>query len=151
MIHSHLLREVAGFVGSSFSLTKLSLFISLLFFLFSFIVLPVPAVSAAVDTAKCDTPRGEGAQTEIGCIPKDPAGFAAQYYTYGLGMIGGLSLIFIIIGGYLMLTSQGNPIQLRNGKTYIFYALFGLLLAIFGYVFIEVILIDILRVPGFER
>lgn len=106
----------------------------------------------AIDNQQCTTPRGlDGAETEIGCIPKDPAGFAAEYYSYGLGMIGGLSIIFIIIGGYIMLTSQGNPLRLRNGKTYIFYAVFGLLLAIFGYVFIEVIAVDILRIPGFAR
>jgi hypothetical protein len=101
---------------------------------------------------QCKTPRGvDGTKTEIGCIPKDPGGFAAEYYTYGLGLIGGVALLFIIIGGYIMLTSQGNPLRLQNGKTYIFYAIFGLLLAIFGYVFIEVIAIDILHVPGFTR
>jgi hypothetical protein len=110
--------------------------------------------TAAIDPAntKCKTQRGvEGTKTEIGCIPKDPAGFAAEYYSIGLGLIGGLALLFLIFGGYIMQTSQGNPIRLQNGKTYIFYAIFGLLLAIFGYVFIEVIAIDILRVPGFTR
>jgi len=108
----------------------------------------------AVETnnTQCTTPRGvKGTKTEIGCIPKDPVGFAGEYYTYGLGLIGGVSLLFIIIGGYLLLTSQGNPARLQNGKTYIFYALFGLLLAIFGFVFIEVIAVDILRIPGFSR
>ena len=105
----------------------------------------------ATGNRECDANGKPGMNTEIGCIPKDPAGFASQYYIYGLGLIGGLSLLFIIFGGYILLTSQGNPARLQNGKTYIFYALFGLLLAIFGYVFIEVIAIDILRIPGFAR
>lgn len=111
-----------------------------------------PLYTEAVDTQSCTTARGiKGAKTEIGCIPKDPAGFAAEYYTYGLSLIGGLSLLFLIFGGYILLTSSGDPLRIRNGKTYIFYALFGLLLAIFGFVFIEVIAVDILHLPGFGR
>lgn len=109
----------------------------------------------AVDNLSCKSSRGEpGVKVEsLGgyCVPKDPAGFAREYYSIGLGLIGGLSLLFIMFGGYILLTSQGNPVRLQNGKTFIFYALFGLLLAIFGYIFIEVIAIDILRIPGFER
>jgi hypothetical protein len=101
---------------------------------------------------QCITPRRQkGIRTEIGCLPQDPAGFATEYYTYGLSLIGGLSLLFIIVGGYIVMTSQGNPMRLNNGKSYIFYAIFGLLLAIFGFVFMEVIIIDILRLPGFAR
>jgi hypothetical protein len=106
--------------------------------------------------SKQDCPYGGdpngGSQTELGvCVPKDPAGFAQTYYRIGLGAIGGLSLLFIIFGGYQMLTSSGDPEKLNNGKTFIFYALFGLLLTIFGYVFIEVIAVDILHIPGFEH
>lgn len=101
---------------------------------------------------KCTTPNGhDGNMTEIGCIPKDPIGFAAEYYRFGLGLIGGLSVLFIIIGGYQLMTSGGDPRRIHNGKTYIFYATFGLLLAIFGFVFLEVIAVDILKIPGFAR
>jgi len=89
--------------------------------------------------------------TDFGCIPNDPVGFVGKFYSIGLGIIGGVSMIFIMYGGYLILTSQGNPIQLENGKRYIMYAILGLLFAIFGYVFIQIVAIDILHVPGFNR
>ncbi len=88
--------------------------------------------------------------TQLGCIPRDPGGFTAQLYTIGLSLIGGVAVIFLIIGGYHILVSQGNPITLQKGKSYIFYAIVGLLLAIFGYVFLQIILVDILHLPGFS-
>ena len=87
--------------------------------------------------------------TELGCIPNDPYQFVVKFYSIGLSLIGGVSLLFIIYGGYLILTSGGSPIQLNKGKRNIVYALIGLLLAIFGYVFVEVIAKDILHIPGF--
>lgn len=65
-------------------------------------------------------------------------------------MIGGLSILFIMWGGHMILTSKGNPVQLNNGKSYIGYAIIGLLLAIFGYAFVELIVVDILNLPGFS-
>lgn len=94
-------------------------------------------------------PVGEK-MTEIGCMPTEPIAFIGRFYGVGLSLIGGVSLLFIIMGGYLILTSRGNPDQINNGKGYIFYAIAGLLLAIFGYLFIEIVVVDILRIPGFS-
>lgn len=88
--------------------------------------------------------------TDLGCIPSDPALFVGKFYSIGLSLIGGVAVLFIIFGGYTLITSQGNPIQINKGKSYIFYAIVGLLLAIFGYVFVEVIAVDILKIPGFN-
>lgn len=88
--------------------------------------------------------------TELGCFPTDPANFVGKFYGVGLSFIGMTALLFLIIGAYLILTSQGNPDQLRNGKTFIYYALAGLFLAIFGYLFITIVVADILKVPGFS-
>jgi hypothetical protein len=87
--------------------------------------------------------------TDLGCIPNDPVGFATKFYGIGLGLIGSVAILFIIYGGYIILTSQGNPTRLREGKTTILYSIIGLLLAIFGYVFINVVVGGILHVPGF--
>jgi cytochrome c biogenesis protein CcdA len=88
--------------------------------------------------------------TDFGCFPNDPVGFVQKFYAIGLGFVAGIALIALIIGGYLILTSQGIPERVNNGKAYIFYAIIGLLLAIFGFVFIEVIVVNVLHVPGFK-
>lgn len=87
--------------------------------------------------------------TELGCFPNDPVGFAQKFYGVGLGFVAGVALLALIYGGYAVLTSKGDPQRVNNGKSYIFSAIVGLLLAIFGYVFIEVVVVDILHVPGF--
>ena len=88
--------------------------------------------------------------TDFGCIPNDPIGFVEKFYGIGLGFIGLVALIFIIVGGYYIMGSQGDPSKLQKGKSYITYSIIGVLLAIFGFVFIEVVTGDILRIPGFN-
>lgn len=93
-------------------------------------------------------PTPTAIQTQLGLLRTNPAGFVQDIYTIGLGLIGGVALLFIIYGGYLILTSQGDPTQIRSGKATIFYAIAGLLLAIFGFVFYEVVAGDVLKIPG---
>ncbi len=88
--------------------------------------------------------------TDLGCIPKSPVGFVTKFYSIGLGMLGGISLLFIIYAGYLLMTSGGDPAQVRNAKSYLFYAIGGLILAIFGFAFVQLVLVNILHVPGFS-
>ena len=94
--------------------------------------------------------------TDFGCIPTDsvgtvdPAFFVEKFYGVGLGIIGGVSVLFITYGGYLYLTSQGNPVLVEKGKRYIFFSIIGLLFAVFGYVFIQLLAVDILHIPGFQ-
>lgn len=89
--------------------------------------------------------------TDLGCFPNDPIGFVQKFYPMGLGLVGGVALLTLILGGYVILTSKGDPQRVNAGKGYLFYSIIGLLLAIFGYVFIEVIVVDLLKVPGFAK
>src|SRR5205823_10276067 len=88
--------------------------------------------------------------TDFGCIPMDPVSFVQKFYGIGLSIIGGVAVIFIIYGGYLLLTSRGNPTGVEKGRQYITYSIIGLLFAIFGFVFIQLLAVDILHVPGFK-
>ena len=88
--------------------------------------------------------------TDLGCFPNDPVGFVQKFYGVGLGFVAGIALLALIYGGYIIMTSGGDPARVNNGKSYIYYAIAGLLLAIFGYVFIQTVLVDILHVPGFS-
>lgn len=87
--------------------------------------------------------------TDFGCVPDDPVGFVEQFYGIGLSLIGGVALLFLIIGGYHILTSQGSPEKLQKGKEYILYSILGLLLAVFGFVFVQIIT-GVLQIPGFS-
>ena len=88
--------------------------------------------------------------TDFGCFPNDPIGFTQRFYGIGLSFVAIVALVALILGGYAILTSKGDPHRVNVGKSYIFYAISGLLLAIFGFVFIQVVLVDILKVPGFS-
>lgn len=103
-------------------------------------------MASVVSSVSCP----DGVSTDLGCIPHDPFQFVSKFYSIGLGLIGGVAVLFIIYGGFLILTSEGDPAQLTKGKSYIYYAIAGLLLAIFGFIFVEVIAVDILRIPGFQ-
>lgn len=88
--------------------------------------------------------------TELGCIPTDPVAFVGKFYGIGLSLIGGIALLFIIYGGYIILTSQGNPLRLDTGRSYVYYAIAGVLFAILGFVFIQIVVVNILHIPGFR-
>jgi hypothetical protein len=103
-----------------------------------------------IPVAYAATTCPNGVLTDLGCIPNNPYEFVAKFYGIGLGLIGGVALLFVIFGGYIILTSAGDPTQLSKGRSYIYYAIAGLLLAIFGFIFVEVIAVDILRIPGFN-
>ena len=45
-------------------------------------------------------------------------------------LIGGLSLIFIIVGGLLIVTAAGSPRRVEQGREAIIYAIVGLVIAI---------------------
>jgi len=43
-----------------------------------------------------------------------------------------ISVIFIIIGGFIILTARGNPEEADKGKNWIVYAVIGIVVAIFA-------------------
>lgn len=87
--------------------------------------------------------------TDLGTIPCSPTGFAQAVYSLGLMFIGAVALLFIVYGGYLILTSQGSPDQVSKGKSYITYAIVGVVLAISGFAAYQIIALDVLKLPGF--
>lgn len=89
-------------------------------------------------------------RTDFGCWPNDPIGFVQKFYGVGLSFVAAIALIGLIIGGYTIMTSQGDQQRLRSGKSWIFFSIGGLMLAIFGYVLIQALAGDILQIPGFS-
>lgn len=88
--------------------------------------------------------------TDLGCLPQDSTKFTALIYGWGLGIVGGVAMIYIIYGGYLVLSSKGNDIQLKKGKDYIVGSIAGILLAVLGFTIYQIIAADILKIPNFK-
>lgn len=89
--------------------------------------------------------------TAIGLISTDPASFVQSIFSIVLGLAGGIALILIMISGYRMMASQGNPEALTAARDQLISTIIGLLFIIFSFVILQVIGVDILRIPGFAK
>jgi hypothetical protein len=89
-------------------------------------------------------------ETDLGCVPADPAGFTSRLYAIGLGFIGGAALLSIMYGGYLVMSSRGDRDKLMKGRSYIFSAIAGMVLAIIGFALYQIIAVDVIKLPGFS-
>ena len=87
--------------------------------------------------------------TAIGEISIEPEGFVKRIFSLVLGLAGGIALILIMISGYKMMASQGNPEAIVAARDQLLSAVIGLLFIIFSFVILQVIGVDILRIPGF--
>lgn len=54
-----------------------------------------------------------------------------------LGIVGGIAVLFLIIGGFQYITSAGNPDQAGKAKTTIMYAIIGLVVCILSYIIVS--------------
>lgn len=84
-------------------------------------------------------------------IPTDPVGFIKQLFTILLSLSGGIALILIMVSGYSLMFSQGNSEKLEGAKETLTSAIVGLLFIIFSLVILQVIGVDLLKIPGFEN
>jgi hypothetical protein len=83
-------------------------------------------------------------------IDTDAAGFVKGVFSIVLGLSGGIALILIIISGYKYMASQGNPEAVKSATEQLTSAIVGLLFIIFSFVILQIIGVDILRIPGFQ-
>ena len=88
--------------------------------------------------------------TAIGPISTEPQKFVTRIFSFVLGIAGGIALILIMISGYKMMASQGNPEQVQAARDQLTSAVVGLLFIIFSFVILEIIGVDILKIPGFQ-
>ncbi|OGH10761.1 MAG: hypothetical protein A3B38_03605 [Candidatus Levybacteria bacterium RIFCSPLOWO2_01_FULL_36_13] len=84
-------------------------------------------------------------------FPTTIGGFTSALLGVMLSLIGGIALILIIISGYRIMASQGNPEALQAAREQLTAAIVGLLFVIFSLVVLEVIGVDILKLPGLTR
>lgn len=105
----------------------------------------------------CDTTTGkpnssgDGILTAIGCIPTEPGALIKGFLKFATGIGGGIAFLLMLLGSFQMITSQGNPDNLKKGNEQFTSAIIGLLFIIFSVLLLEIIGIDILGIPGLKR
>lgn len=93
----------------------------------------------------------EGISTAIGCIPTDPKILTQQLLKFSFAIAGGVALLLMSFGAFGMITSAGNPDQLKSARERFTSAVIGLVFIIFSTLLLQIIGVDILSLPGFTR
>lgn len=122
--------------------------------LFLFAMTNAPSALAQDLEVRCEY-KGEniGINTAIGCIPvltedpNDPTVFLAWILTWSIGIAGGIAFLLILLAGFQIITSQGNPERMKAGQELLTAAVSGLLLLIFSIFILNFIGVDILGLP----
>lgn len=90
-----------------------------------------------------------GIWTAVGCIPSNPESVIKTVITIGLAAGGGIVLIMILVGSFMLSVSQGDPNKTKEAKEIITSAIIGLLFIIFSVTILQFIGVSILHIPGF--
>lgn len=80
-----------------------------------------------------------------------PTGFIEKIFGILLSISGVIALILIIVSGYQLSLSQGNPEKVKNARERLTAAIIGLLFIIFSVAILQIIGVDILQLPGFNK
>lgn len=78
------------------------------------------------------------------------ARYVAAFYTWGLSIVGVLAVLMLMAGGLTWLTSAGDSGKIGNAKKMISGSLFGTLLLVGAYFFLNTINPDIAKLPALE-
>ena len=92
-----------------------------------------------------------GIWTAVGCIPSNPESVITTVISIGLAAGGGIVLIMILVGSFMLSVSQGDPNKTKETKEIITSAIIGLLFVIFSVTILQFIGVSILRIPGFGQ
>ena len=65
-----------------------------------------------------------------------------------LFLMGSVSVIMIIIGGFRYVTSQGDQTQMQSAKNTILYAVIGLIVAIAAYAIVSFVVTQFIEAPA---
>jgi hypothetical protein len=91
--------------------------------------------------------------TAIGCVPvlgaNGQSDFLSFVLKWAVGVGGGIAFLLIIYGGFMVMTSSGNPERLKAGQELLTSAISGLILLIFSVFILKFIGVDILGLGAF--
>jgi len=98
--------------------------------------------------------------TMIGCITSEGGfdnntGSGASSFSQALfdlvvfKMVGGIALLYLMYGAFLIITSQSDPEKLNHGKRVVYGSIIGLVFVLTSVLLVNIIGSNILKIPGF--
>ena len=94
-------------------------------------------------------PDQKSINTAIGCInTESPEGFVQWLLPKIFAVAGGIALLLMIYGAFLIITSSGNQEKVKAGQQTITAAIAGLVFSIFALFLLRLIGVEILHLPG---
>ncbi len=101
-----------------------------LVFIFSFLVAIDFSFAAEALTNKLNT--------------DDPNVLISNIINTILGVIGTISLLMFVYGGFTWMTSSGSPEKIKKGKSAIIWSVIGLATIFFSYALVNLVIFDII-------
>jgi hypothetical protein len=105
---------------------------------------PPSGVTSGPGSERCS----DGINTAIGCIPvlasDNGVTFMGWLLRWAVGLGSGVAFILILYGGFLVMTSQGNPERVKAGQELITSAVSGIILLVLSIFLLKFIGVDIL-------
>lgn len=90
-------------------------------------------------------PQGDNNSLDLNT---DPPQLVLRFTTLILGVAGGIALLLIIIAGYKIIVGSGDPQKLQTAREQIIGAMTGLIFILLSYVIFQLIVVDVLKIPG---
>lgn len=106
-------------------------------------------MSACLECIGDNSQQDKRVWTALGCIETDPKEFVKDFLTIAIGIAGGIALLLMVYGAFLISISTGDPKKAEEGKEMITGTIAGLLFIIFSVFLLKLIGVDILDIPGF--
>lgn len=92
---------------------------------------------------------GEGKiWTSLGCVLTSNEGLAQSLAGFGFTIAGGIAILLMLFGAFKVTTAASNPQNLQVGREIISAAIVGLLFIVLSVVILQLIGVQVLRLPG---
>jgi hypothetical protein len=75
--------------------------------------------------------------------------FSSFALRLGIGIAGGVAFLMMLLAGFQLMTSAGDPEKINSAKSLLVSAIGGLLLILFSVFILETIGVRILQLPSF--
>jgi len=137
--------------GVKIFMMKKKIVLAVLSLAFTFSLLaPKVALADALGNPNC---KDTEIYTAIGCVPvlnnDNGASLIAFILRWAVGIGGGIAFLLILYGGFMVMSSAGNPERLKAGQELLTSAISGLILLIFSVFILKFIGLDILGLGAF--